>query len=150
MLTKDAYLAIAIVVFSIAVLLSTLSYPYQSAYFPRFILVLLGGLGCALFVKEIKKRKPQSARKDGDQPPVFQNPAFIKVSMMIVYSVVYLLAIDYVGFFTTTIVSIPIMIWLLGVKKPSTIIISTGVVVFFIYLIFDIFLKVPFPEGLLI
>ena len=149
MLTKDAYLAIAVVVFSIAVLLSTLSYPYQSAYFPRFILILLGGLGCALFLKEIRKKKPSTPGKDGDQPPLLQNPAFIKVSMMIVYSVVYLLLVDWVGFFSTTIVAIPIMIRLLGVKKPSTIIISTGVVVFFIYLIFDIFLKVPFPEGLL-
>jgi len=149
MLTKDAYLAIAIVVFSIAVLVSTLSYPYQSAYFPRFILMLLGGLGGALFVKEIRKKKPSASPKNGGQPSVFQNPAFVKASMMIIYSVVYLVAISYVGFFTTTIIAIPMMIWLLGVKKPSTIMISTVVVVFFIYLIFDIFLKVPFPEGLL-
>ena len=149
MLTKDTYLAIAIVVFSIVVLLGTLSYPYQSAYFPRFILILLGGLGCALFVKEIKKKKPPTSEKNEDRAPFFQNPAFIKVSLMIVYSVVYMLAISYIGFFSTTIVAIPIMIWLLGVRKPSTIIISTGIVVFFIYLIFDIFLRVPFPEGFL-
>ena len=149
MLTKDAYLAIAIVLFSIVVLLGTLSYPYQSAYFPRFILILLGLLGCALFVKEIRKKKPPTPGKSGERTTVFQNPAFIKVSLMFIYSIVYLLAVNWVGFFSTTIVAIPIMTWLLGVRKPSTIIIATGIVVFFIYLIFKIFLKVPFPEGLL-
>jgi hypothetical protein len=149
MLTKDTYLAIFIVLFSIGAYLATLSYPYQSAYFPRFILMLLGGLGCALFVKEIRKKKPSAPEKDADKPSIWQNSAFVKVSLMVVYSVVYLLGVSYVGFFSTSIVGIPVMIRLLGVKKPSTIIISTGIVVFFIFLIFRLFLKVPFPEGLL-
>ena len=68
---------------------------------------------------------------------------------MVIYSVVYLLLVNWVGFFSTTIVSIPIMIWLLGVRKPSTMIAATGIVVFFIFLVFNIFLRVPFPEGLL-
>ena len=68
---------------------------------------------------------------------------------MVIYSMVYLLVINWVGFFSTTIVSIPIMVWLLGVRKKSTIIIGTGIVVVFIYLVFRVFLKVPFPEGLL-
>jgi hypothetical protein len=149
MLTKDTYLAIIIVLFSIAAYLATLSYPYQSAYFPRFILILLGALGCLLLVKAIKLKKSSASDEKGDQPPFYQTHAFIKVSLMIIYSMVYLLVITWVGFFSTTIVAIPIMIWLLGVRKPSTIIFSTSIVVFFIYLIFRTFLKVPFPEGLL-
>lgn len=149
MLTKDACLAITIVLFSIGVYVGTLSYPHQSAYFPRFILILLGFLGFLLFVKEIRKKKTAIPGKSEDRPSVFQNPAFIKVSLMIIYSVIYLLLVDWVGFFSTTIVSIPIMIWLLGVRKPSTVSVATGVVVVFIYIVFRMFLKVPFPEGLL-
>jgi hypothetical protein len=68
---------------------------------------------------------------------------------MIVASTIYLLAINWAGFFSSALVYLPIMMWVLGMRKIRTIITATLVVVFFIYLIFSIFLKVPFPEGVL-
>ena len=149
MLTKDSYLAIAIILFSIVVYLGSLSYPHESAYFPRFIIMLLGVLGGALFVRELRKKSGPTADKKNGGTSIFKNQAFYKVSLMIFSTVIYLLIMNWVGFFSITIVYLPVMIWLMGVKKPSTILISTGIVLFFILLIFRIFLKVPFPEGFL-
>ncbi len=149
MLTKDSYLALVIILFSIVVYLGSLSYPHESAYFPRFIIILLGVLGGALFVRELRNKSVSAVDKKNGSTSIFQNPAFFKVSLMIFSTVIYLLIMNWVGFFSVTIVYLPVMIRLMGVKKPSTIFISTGIVLFFILLIFRIFLKVPFPEGFL-
>ena len=69
--------------------------------------------------------------------------------MMIVASVIYLLVINWAGFFSSALVYMPIMMWVLGMRKIRTIITATLGVVFFISLRFNIFLKVPFPEGIL-
>lgn len=151
MLTKDSYLAIVIVLSSIVIYLGSLSYPHESAYFPRFIIILLGFLGIVLFVREIRKKTDSGSaiHKKNGSIPFFQNQAFLKVSLMIFSSMIYLLVMNWAGFFSATIVYLPVMIWLMGVKKPSTIIISTVVVLLLIFLVFRAFLKVPFPEGLL-
>jgi len=155
MLTKDFFLSIAIVLFSIGVYLGSLPYPHESGYFPRFIIFLIGFLGCVLLIKEIRKKKEIHSTKNsapansGDAIPFFRQPAFFKITMMIVASFLYILAINWFGFFSSALVYLPIMIWVLGVRKIRTIVTATLVVVFFIYLIFSIFLKVPFPEGIL-
>ncbi len=152
MFTKDIYLALIIILFSIGAYVGSLSYPHESAYFPRFIIALLGFLGCFLLAKEIYTRVntsdiPKAA--SGETTPIWNQSAFRKVAMMIASSVIFLVVLSKVGFFITTFAYLPVMIWLLGIKKPATIAFSTGFVVFFIFLIFRIFLKVPFPEGLL-
>ncbi len=155
MLTKNLYLALMIILFSIVSYLISLPYPDKSAYFPRFLIVLLAIWGVLILVKEIQKNikagasKPQTHAEAGDHIPFFRQPAYRKVALMTVASMVYLLVINWVGFFSTALVYIPVMIWALGVRKIRTIIASTLVVVFFIYLIFSVFLRVPFPEGLL-
>jgi putative tricarboxylic transport membrane protein len=156
MLTKELYLALGVVLFSIVSYIGSIPYPHNSAYFPRFIIFLIGFLGCVMSIKEIRKnRQIQSIKKidaidAGDDIPLFQQPAFFKVTVMMVASAFYLLAIDWVGFFSSAIVYLPIMMWVLGVRKIRTIVTGTIVVVFFIFLIFSIFLKVPFPQGILI
>jgi hypothetical protein len=145
------YLAVFIILFSIAAYMGASSYPHQSAYFPRFIIIFLAFLGCVMLAKEIRGRTKRVDSKEADPKDtgVRNREAFRKVSMMIVSSMIFLLALSKLGFFSVTLVYLPVMIWLLGIRKPSTIILSTGFVVFFIFLIFRVFLKVPFPEGLL-
>lgn len=155
MLTKDLYLALMVILFSIVSYIIALPYPDNSAYFPRFIIILLGFLGCLILIKELRNiiktrvSEPKTRPEAGDSIPLFHRPAFIKVTLMIVSSSIYLLVINWVGFFASALVYLPIMMWVLGIRKVRTIITATLVIVFFIYLIFGMFLKVPFPEGVL-
>ena len=152
MITKDIFLALFVILFSIAAYIVTLSYPYESAYFPRFIIVLLGFLGLILLIKEIRNRPSAVAATKGkvqDRIPFWHRSVFRKVASMIGSSLIYLIVLNHFGFFVSTLVYLPVMIWTLGVRKPKTIIFSTAFVVFFIFLIFQMFLRVPFPEGLL-
>ena len=155
MVTKDTYLAVFIILISIAAYIVSYPYPYNSSYFPRFIILLLGLLGAALLVKELRKGKTaqqiEQRKELASAEKIFSwnRSAPYKVILMAGSSIVYLIVLDQVGFFVTTLIYLPIMIRLLGVRKIRTIGISTCGVVFFIYLIFGMFLRVPFPEGLL-
>lgn len=156
MLTKDLYLGVFLVLLSLLAFIETLSYPINSAYFPRFIIVLIALLGAATILKELRPLlKNRQANQGGnlsedDKVAFWRMPKVRKVTMMVFSSLVYMVTMTYVGFFVTTSVYLPIMMRLLGVRKPSTILLSTGIVVVSIYLIFGMFLSVPFPDGIAI
>lgn len=156
MLTKDLYLGIFLVLLSLLTFIETLSYPINSAYFPRFIIVLIALLGAATILKELRPLlKNRQANQKGDlsedgKVGFWRMPSVRKVTMMIFSSLVYMVVMTYVGFFATTSVYLPVMMRLLGIRKLSTILLSTGIVVISIYLIFGMFLSVPFPDGIAI
>jgi len=144
-----------LLIFSLSAYLEALSYPYQSAYFPRIIIGLIALMSCALLGKAIYtvRRDKIAARSESQNQEegraFLDQRAAIKVAIMTAGSLIYLIILSYAGFFVTTIVYLPIMIRLLGVKKLRVLAFSTFVVVAFIYLIFVVFLKVPVPEGVL-
>ena len=154
MATKDLYMGVFLILLSILAYIETLAYPMESAYFPRFIIILLLLLGGVVLVKEVfiirKNREENSpeALPTTEGTVFWKTPAFRKVSMMIFSSLVYMAVMEQIGFFVTTLIYLPIMMKLLGIKKLRTIILSTGIVVFFIYVIFVSFLNVPFPDGM--
>ena len=154
MLTKDMWLGIFLILLAILAFWETLSYPVNSAYFPQFILVLLALLGVATLVKEfarVKKSKASLAQEElaaEEKVPFWKNRMVRRVAMMIFSSLVYMVVMNYVGFFVTTLIYLPVMMRLLGIQKLRTIFLSSGLVVFFIYMIFVAFLNVPFPDGI--
>ena len=151
---KDIYAVIFVFAVCLLAYWETLPYPYQSAYFPRIIIGLLALTTCALLGKSIlagrkeKQEVLQETQEYGEKIPIWKQQAVRKVVLMIVASAIYLVVLSFVGFFVTTLVYLPVMIRLLGVRKLVTIALSTSVVVFFIYLVFRAFLNVPLPEGL--
>ena len=151
---RDLYVALFFIIFSIMAYLETLSYPYKSAYFPRIIILLAAMMGCVLLGKAIIESKKESGvrrpEEEGDREtvPLLKQPVTLKVTLMIACSMIYLIILSLVGFFATTLVYLPVMTWLLGIRKLKTIAFSTIFVVFFIYLIFGAFLKVPLPQGI--
>ena len=156
MITKDLYLGGFLILLSVLCYIESLSYPYESAYFPRFIIMLLAILGVATVVKEIIKHKKSSDIKQSETSSRDEKIAFWmiprvrKVALMIFSSLVYMVVMNYVGFFVTTSVYLPIMMRFLGIRKLKTLFLSTFVVVFVIYMLFVAFLNVPFPEGIAI
>jgi len=149
---RDSYVAIFLLVFCGLAYWEAYPYPHASAYFPRIIILLLAIMSCALWGKSILEGRKEKA--PGDRPPGAEGLSFWKkevvrkVILMIAVSVIYLLIMSSVGFYLTTLVYLPVMIWLLGVRKIRVITLSTGLVLFFIYLVFSAFLRVPIPEGI--
>ncbi len=156
MITKDFYLGVFLVLLSLLAYIETRSYPVNSAYFPRFILLIIALLGAATILKELKpllkngKVERGADLPEGGRVAFWHQPTVRKVSMMIFSSLAYMVIMGYVGFFVTTSIYLPVMMRLLGIRKPRTIWLSTGIVVISIYLIFGKFLSVPFPDGIAI
>ena len=103
MLTKNMGLAVFIILFSIAAYAGSISYPHPSAYFPRFIIIFMGCLGCIMMIQEIRNRVKTLDREQADAGPSGSPAgaqAVRKVVMMIVSSVVFLLILSEVGFFS--------------------------------------------------
>ena len=154
MVTKDMYSAIFLLILSLLAYIESLSYPTDSAYFPRVIIGLLALLSFALLEKSLSTMKQSRQEKGtGEQTKatevisLFRSQAFKKAILMIAGSVIYLFVLSSVGFYATSLVYLFVMIWLLGVRKIRTILLSTFVVLFFIFLVFSAFLSVPLPEG---
>jgi putative tricarboxylic transport membrane protein len=150
---KDSYVAIFLLVFCGLVYWESYRYPHASAYFPQIIILLLAIMSCALLGKSIlegRKKKIAGDRTAGGKGPSFWKKEGVrKVILMIAVFIIYLLVMSSIGFYLTTFIYLPVMIWLLGVRKIKVIAFSTVFVLIFIYLVFSAFLKVPIPEGIL-
>jgi len=149
---RNFYVAVILLIFCGLAYWEAYSYPHESAYFPRIIILLLAAMSSVLLVKSIlegRREKVAGNRPRGVEGPSFwKNEVFRKVILMIAVSIIYLLIMSSVGFYLTTLVYLPVMTWLLGVRKIKVITLSTVFVLFFIYLVFSAFLRVPIPEGI--
>ena len=85
-------------------------------------------------------------RKNYYRPPKLEGGGLTRILVTIMFIVVYALVFDYVGFFVSTLVLIPIYLKFLRVKT------LTSLVVGFIFamlalLLFPVFLLIPLPRG---
>jgi putative tricarboxylic transport membrane protein len=58
----------------------------------------------------------------------------------------YIFAIDKIGYYTTTIIYIPVMAWLLGYRSKTVIIASTAIYLGVVLVVFDILFERELPE----
>ena len=61
--------------------------------------------------------------------------------------VAYALATDFLGFYVSTAVSVPLVAWIFGYRHPLGLAIATLVVVGSVWLIFDFGMSQEFPAG---
>ena len=61
--------------------------------------------------------------------------------------VAYALSTDFVGFYLSTAVSVPLVAWVFGFRHPLGLAVATVIVVGSIWLIFDFGMSQEFPIG---
>ena len=62
----------------------------------------------------------------------------------------YLILMNYLGFFIMTILFMPLLMWILGTKSKLTLIILPIVTTVILFVLFDLILGIPLPQGMLI
>lgn len=72
-----------------------------------------------------------------------------RIFLFMLTTFVYLLLIDFVGFIITTVLYIPILMWILGTKSKKVLIILPIVTTIALYILFDLLLEIPLPHGIL-
>lgn len=60
----------------------------------------------------------------------------------------YLILTNYFGFLIVTVLYLPLLMWILGTKSKLTLIFVPIITTIALFILFDIVLEIPLPQGL--
>jgi putative tricarboxylic transport membrane protein len=140
LLRPETLTAVGIIAISAALLVPTFGMRAMSALLPAAMLIGLIGLSILLLLSDQRKAATNEEAKPMTQAPKRVAGAFLLV-------VAYALATDFVGFYASTVISIPLVAWVFGFRHPLGLAAATLVVVGSIWLIFDFGMSQEFPSG---
>ncbi|MCF0247320.1 MAG: tripartite tricarboxylate transporter TctB family protein, partial [Synergistes sp.] len=113
--------------------------------FPRFLSVLMVFFSVAILIKTVKNK---SAVKDSSSGEGFL--ASLKLPAAVFGSAaVYLMCIQYVGYFCSTVAYMFLSMFFFGERRPLPIFAAVFIFLAVIYALFISFLGLRLPEGLL-
>ena len=135
----DIFTGIFLYILSAIFLLNSSSLPNDSKVVPLCMAISLIVLGTLLIVKTIKNKKNELSFKGAK-----------RVFLVLGFTTLYVICINFIGFYVTTPFYLGIMIRMLGMKNMKLTIIIPICVVVFIYVVFGIIFKVPVPSGMFI
>lgn len=140
--TGDVLAALALITLSLAALLYITGVPAQAAMFPRLVAGALLGLSGLYLAREMLRRSTEP-RAD-----FFHNASRFALALTIV--ITYALTFPQLGYFTTTIVFIPVFAAAIGMRRYLLTLTATAGFSAVVYLVFVVFLnrRLP-PERLL-
>jgi putative tricarboxylic transport membrane protein len=134
--------AIGIIVVAAGFLVLTFDLRPISALLPAAMLIGLIVLSVVLLVRDQRKAASGEEAKTMTKAPGRVAGAFCMI-------VAYALATDFIGFYPSTIVTIPLVAWVFGFRNPAGLALATALVVGTIWLIFDFGMSQDFPAGML-
>lgn len=110
-------------------------------FLPRLYSILLILFGLILLVQAVVKK--DSEEKDDEQKP----STYIYGLSTIAIVLLYILILPYVGFYISTILAMLALLYFSKVRKVLVLVSVPLGVILFIYVVFEILLKVPVPTG---
>lgn len=141
---KDRSFAVIMVLLSAAFLVQSFSYPAESSQFPRFL------MGVQLLFSLIflfqKFRLPLESKTVPSKEVIASLVPAFKVFLV---TSLYVLAIDYVGYFAATTAFLMGAMSLFGNRRLLVMALVTGCFLALIYALFVLFMGVRLPQGLL-
>jgi len=140
LLRPETLTAIGIVVVAIGFLFPTSELRSISALLPAAMLIGLIVLAVALLMMD--QRKASS-----DAPPVAMTKSPKRVVSAFLLILGYALATDFIGFYISTAIAIPLVAFAFGYRNPLGLAIATLIVVGTIWAIFDFGMSQDFPTG---
>lgn len=132
--------ALGIIVVAAGFLIPTFEMRAISALLPAAMLTALIVLSVFLLISDQRK-----ASTGQDAKPMTQSPKWVVGAFLLV--VAYALATDFIGFYVSTAVTIPLVAWIFGYRSPVGLLIATVIVVGTIWAIFDFGMSQDFPTG---
>lgn len=132
--------AIGIILAAAAFLVPTAALRPISALLPAVMLIALVVLGAVLLVMDQRKAAAgEPARQMTDAPG--------RVAGAFLLIVCFALATDFVGFYPSAVVAIPLVAWVFGYRSPLGLALATLIMVGSVYMIFDFGMSQDFPAG---
>ena len=132
--------AVGIILVAAGFLVPTYDLRAISALLPATMLIGLIVLSVLLLLADQRK-----ASAGEDAAPMTKAPKRVIGAFLMIVS--YALACDFVGFYVSTAVTIPLVAWVFGYRSPLGLLIATVIVVGTIWAIFDFGMSQDFPTG---
>lgn len=142
---KDLVLGLALLVTVAAFAMQSLHLEYPANVFPWSLEALLAVFALVVLVQAARRR--DAAPRSGEAVQVG------RIIGILVASIVYLIVIPLLGFYTTSFLFMTLISWLVGERRDLRGLLNGAVVgvllVGVVYAGFWLFLKVPTPSGIL-
>ncbi|MAZ15036.1 MAG: hypothetical protein CL535_01675 [Ahrensia sp.] len=135
--------ALGIIVVAAGFLVPTSDLRAISALLPAVMLIGLIVLSSLLLLADQRR-----AGEGVPATPMTQSPKRVIGAFLLI--VAYALATDFIGFYVSTAVTIPLVAWIFGYRSPLGLLIATVIVVGTIWAIFDFGMSQDFPTGRLL
>lgn len=121
-----------------------LGYQGETGLLPRAVLLIALVLTSIWLVKTLWRCRSDTSEPLAPTPLVFR-----RVAVLICAAAVFLLGFEFVGFYTTSAVVVPVTAWGLGYRHKTGLLIGTVLFVLLLLGVFNWLLKVPLPAELL-
>ncbi|WP_422826831.1 tripartite tricarboxylate transporter TctB family protein [Thalassococcus sp. BH17M4-6] len=132
--------ALGIIVTACGFLIPTSDLRAISALLPAVMLIGLIVLSVLLLLADQRK-----AAEGVPAQPMTKSPKRVVGAFFLI--VAYALATDFIGFYVSTVATIPLVAWIFGYRSPVGLLIATVIVTGTIWAIFDFGMSQEFPSG---
>lgn len=139
----DTITAIALLALSAGAYLVSLEFPEGANVFPQLLAYATGFLAAIVLVVDLRRPRSDAISKGPKKGSTTK--AYITYAL----AVLYVIGIQAIGFFVSTILVSVILMAYMGVRRISIYVIALTCMVLFYLLLFDRFLHVPLPHGIL-
>ena len=140
----DRIIVLILVVMSISFYVMSESFPSGADTFPKVMLGIICILSLILLGGSFRKKNNEVSEKVKGNLLIAVRPY-----LTVVFCAVYVIGVQFIGFFVSTFIFGTILMLYLGVKNYLTILISLVSLLVAIYLLFVMELHVPLSQGLL-
>ena len=138
MINHEMVAGLVIFAGSVAGFVHTFTMYPEAAMFPRFILGFMGLLSIYLVVKNYL------ATQDETESGRF----FIhlpRLLLIIFFMLAYIFLASSLGYYTSTLIFLPVTAYALGFRNPVYLAITTAAYLLFVFLVFNLLFSLPFP-----
>lgn len=126
---------------------STASFPEMTqgstATYIRFLAVCLGGLSLLELGLNMRKK----ANEDTGVLNITSAPGMFMALLILMF--LYAILLEPLGFYLASALFLPVTMYMLGARKSLSIVLTSGGVLLFVFLVFAKLLGVPLPESTL-
>ncbi|WBU53980.1 tripartite tricarboxylate transporter TctB family protein [Paracoccus sp. SCSIO 75233] len=140
LLRPETLTAIGIFVAAAVFIVPTFDLPPMAALLPAAMLVSLMILAAFLLVNDQRKAAAGEPAETMTRSPK-------RVALAFGLVVLYALSVDFIGFYVSTAISVPLVAYVFGFRNPVGLATATVIVLAAIYLIFSIAMSQEFPAG---
>jgi hypothetical protein len=147
---KDRIASVLLLIISVIVFIAAGEFNFKSSIFPRMIAGVMGFCSLLMFLRTLSFRSGVQAPAASDpnvDEPFFRNlPHF---AIFFVGLVLYLVGIEFLGYFTATAVLVVGLALALGFRDHIMLGLTTVLFLAFVYGVFILIFQRPLPRGVL-